>query len=222
MSTPGSAEPTVGMGDSTVADPTLPGNVSDMQPNGADVDLDKAAAAVRLLLVAIGEDPDRDGLVETPARLARSYAELLSGYGEDPGEHLERQFEVDHDEMVIVRNIAFSSMCEHHLLPFIGTAHIAYIPGPHGRVCGLSKLARVVDGYSRRLQVQERLTVEIADAIMLGLDASGVLVVMEAEHMCMSIRGAMKPGSSTTTSAVRGILKTKPETRSEALTLLGR
>ena len=188
----------------------------------ASVDLEKAAAAVRALLAAIGEDPDRDGLLDTPTRVARSYAELLSGYAEDPGEHLARQFEVDHDEMVIVRNIAFSSMCEHHLLPFIGAAHIAYIPGAHGRVCGLSKLARVVDGYSRRLQVQERLTVEIADAIMQRLEASGVLVVMEAEHMCMSIRGAMKPGSSTTTSAVRGILKSNSATRAEALTLLGR
>ena len=188
----------------------------------ASVDLEKAAAAVRALLAAIGEDPERDGLLDTPTRVARSYAELLSGYAEDPGEHLARQFEVDHDEMVIVRNIAFSSMCEHHLLPFIGAAHIAYIPGAHGRVCGLSKLARVVDGYSRRLQVQERLTVEIADAIMQRLEASGVLVVMEAEHMCMSIRGAMKPGSSTTTSAVRGILKSNSATRAEALTLLNR
>lgn len=195
---------------------------TDMSTPRANVDLDRAAAAVRELLAAIGEDPDRGGLIDTPGRVARSYAELLGGYAEDPGEHLERQFEVDHDEMVIVRNIAFSSMCEHHLLPFIGTAHIAYIPGAHGRVCGLSKLARVVDGYSRRLQVQERLTVEIADTIMQRLEASGVLVVMEAEHMCMSIRGAMKPGSSTTTSAVRGILKTQPETRAEALTLLGR
>lgn len=193
-----------------------------MSAHRAPVDLAKAAAAVRLLLEAIGEDPDRDGLTETPARVARSYAQLLQGYSEDPGDHLNRQFEVDHDEMVIVRNIAFSSMCEHHLLPFIGTAHVAYLPGEHGRVCGLSKLARVVDGYSRRLQVQERLTVQIADAIMLRLDPAGVLVVMEAEHMCMSIRGAMKPGSSTTTSAVRGVLKTKPETRAEALTLLGR
>jgi GTP cyclohydrolase I len=186
------------------------------------VDQDLAAAAVRMLLAAVGEDPDRDGLLDTPARVARSYAELLRGYTEDPGVHLERQFEADHDEMVIVRDIAFSSMCEHHLLPFIGKAHIAYIPGEHGRVCGLSKLARVVDGFSRRLQVQERLTVQIADTLMERLDAAGVLVVMEAEHMCMSIRGAMKPGSSTTTSAVRGILKSNPSTRAEALTLLGR
>ena len=188
----------------------------------ASVDLELAAAAIRQLLSAIGEDPDRDGLLDTPGRVARSYAELLRGYAEDPAEHLDRQFEVDHDEMVIVRDIAFSSMCEHHLLPFIGKAHVAYIPGAHGKVCGLSKLARVVDGYSRRLQVQERLTVQIADAIMHRLDAAGVLVVMEAEHMCMSIRGAMKPGSSTTTSAVRGILKSNPATRAEALTLLGR
>lgn len=187
-----------------------------------EVDLPRAAAAIRELLAAIGEDPQRDGLLDTPARVARSYAELLAGYREDPAVHLERQFEVDHDEMVIVRDISFSSMCEHHLLPFVGKAHIAYIPGDGGKVCGLSKLARVVDGYARRLQVQERLTVQIADAIMERLHADGVLVVMEAEHMCMSIRGVMKPTSSTTTSAVRGILKSKPATRSEALTLLGR
>jgi GTP cyclohydrolase I len=186
------------------------------------VDLELVADAVRSLLAAVGEDPDRDGLLDTPGRVARSYAELLRGYGEDPGQHLEQQFEADHDEMVIVRDIAFSSMCEHHLLPFIGRAHIAYIPGDHGRVCGISKLARVVDGYSRRLQIQERLTVEIADTIMKRLDPAGVLVVMEAEHMCMSIRGALKPGSSTTTSAVRGNLKTDAKARAEALTLLGR
>jgi len=186
------------------------------------VDLDQVAAAIRSLLGAIGEDPERAGLLDTPERVARSYAELLRGYGEDPGDHLDQQFEADHDEMVIVRDIAFSSMCEHHLLPFIGIAHIAYIPGDHGRVCGLSKLARVVDGYSSRLQVQERLTVEIADTIMKRLDAAGVLVVLEAEHMCMSIRGALKPGSSTTTSCVRGNLKTDAKARAEALTLLGR
>jgi GTP cyclohydrolase I len=186
------------------------------------VDLELVADAVRSLLAAVGEDPDRDGLLDTPGRVARSYAELLRGYGEDPGQHLEQQFEADHDEMVIVRDIAFSSMCEHHLLPFIGRAHIAYIPGDHGRVCGISKLARVVDGYSRRLQIQERLTVEIADTIMKRLDPAGVLVVMEAEHMCMSTRGALKPGSSTTTSAVRGNLKTDAKARAEALTLLGR
>jgi len=184
--------------------------------------MEGVSAAIRSLLTAIGEDPDREGLSDTPARVARSYVELLRGYDEDPGDHLARQFEEDHDEMVIVRDIPFSSFCEHHLLPFIGTAHIAYIPGADGRVCGVSKLARAVDGYARRLQVQERLTVQIADVVMDRLHASGVLVVMEAEHLCMSIRGAMKAGSSTTTSAVRGTLKTNSTTRAEALTLLGR
>jgi len=193
-----------------------------MSGRRVQMDVEAIEEAVRTLLAAVGDDPDREGLRETPARVARAYGELLRGYGEDPGAHLERQFEVDHDEMVIVRDIPFSSLCEHHLLPFIGKAHVAYIPGDEGRVCGLSKLARVVDGFARRLQVQERLTVEIADSIMARLGASGVLVVMEAEHLCMSIRGAMKPGSSTTTSAVRGTLKTNSTTRAEALTLLGR
>ncbi|MEK7292123.1 MAG: GTP cyclohydrolase I FolE [Actinomycetota bacterium] len=186
------------------------------------MDTQAVAAAVRALLIAIGEDPNRDGLSETPARVARSYEELLRGNLEDPADHLKQQFDVGHDDLVIVREIPFSSLCEHHLLPFIGTAHIAYVPGAHGRVCGLSKLARMVDGYSSRLQVQERLTVEIADAVMDGLDATGVLVIMEAEHMCMSIRGVMKTGSSTTTSVSRGTLKTDPDLRVEAMTLLGR
>lgn len=193
-----------------------------MSKTHASVDVQAAAAAVHALLIAIGENPDRDGLSETPARVARSYVELLQGYLEDPADHLKQQFDVGHDDLVIVREIPFSSLCEHHLLPFIGTAHIAYIPGAHGRVCGLSKLARMVDGYSSRLQVQERLTVEIADAVMDGLDATGVLVIMEAEHMCMAIRGVMKSGSSTTTSVARGTLKTDPTLRAEALTLLGR
>jgi GTP cyclohydrolase I len=193
-----------------------------MSKTHVPIDVQAVTVAVRALLIAIGEDPDRDGLSETPTRVARSYAELLRGYLEDPADHLKQQFEVGHDDLVIVRDIPFSSLCEHHLLPFIGTTHIAYIPGAHGRVCGLSKLARMVDGYSRRLQVQERLTVEIADAVMDRLDAAGVLVVMEAEHMCMSIRGTMKPGSSTTTSTARGSLKTDPALRAEALTMLGR
>ena len=184
-------------------------------------DMDRAAAAVRELLIAIGDDPDRPGLLETPQRVARSFGELLNGYRGDPGEHLERQFTIGHSEMVIVRDIAFSSMCEHHLLPFIGRAHLVYLPGPTGAVCGLSKLARLVDGYAHRLQVQEQLTGQIADAMMDRLGASGVLVVMEAEHLCMTIRGVKKPGSSTTTSAVRGSLNNQA-TRSEALTLLGR
>lgn len=184
------------------------------------VDQARAEAAVRELLIAIGEDPTREGLLETPARVARAYGELLAGYGEDPGAHLERQFEVNHDEMVVVSDIPFSSLCEHHLLPFIGKAHLAYIPGASGRVCGLSKLARVVDGYAKRLQVQERLTVQIADDLMNRLNADGALVVLEAEHLCMTVRGVHKPGSITTTSAVRGLFKDRPATRAEALSLI--
>jgi GTP cyclohydrolase I len=182
-------------------------------------DLERAAAAIRELLAAVGEDPDRDGLRETPQRVAKSFAELLSGYREDPGVHLERQFTIDHQEMVIVRDIAFSSMCEHHMLPFMGRAHVAYLPGIDGAVCGLSKLARLVDGFAHRLQVQERLTGQIADAMMNRLHAEGALVVMEAEHLCMTIRGVKKPGSLTTTSAVRGSLNNQA-TRAEALSLI--
>ncbi len=177
-------------------------------------------AAVREILVAVGEDPNRDGLLDTPARVARSFGELLSGYQMDPADYLDRQFEVDHDEMVIVRDIPFSSLCEHHMLPFIGRAHVAYVPGADGKVCGLSKLARVVDGYAKRLQVQERLTVEVADAMMSRLEARGVLVTIEAEHLCMTMRGVQKPGAMTTTSAVRGLLKTNPASRAEALGLI--
>jgi GTP cyclohydrolase I len=191
-------------------------------PTHPPIDTERAERAVRELLLAIGEDPDRDGLLETPARVARAYGELFAGYREDPGDHLERQFEVDHDEMVIVKDIPFSSLCEHHMLPFIGRAHVCYIPGPTGRVCGLSKLARLVEGYARRLQVQERLTVQIADDLMNRLGASGAMVVVTAEHLCMTIRGVRVPGSVTTTSAVRGLLKERPSTRAEALTLLER
>lgn len=186
------------------------------------VDTERAERAIRELLIAVGEDPDRDGLIETPARVARAYSEMLSGYRQDPGDHLERQFEVDHDEMVIVKDIPFASLCEHHMLPFIGRAHVCYIPGATGRVCGLSKLARLVEGYARRLQVQERLTVQIADDLMTRLGASGAMVVVTAEHLCMTVRGVRVPGSTTTTSAVRGLLKERPSTRAEALTLLGR
>jgi GTP cyclohydrolase I len=184
------------------------------------IDQDRARAAVRELLAAVGEDPERNGLLDTPDRVSRAYASLLSGYGEDPGDHLERQFEVDHDEMVIVRDVPFSSLCEHHLLPFIGVAHMAYVPGAEGRVCGLSKLARVVDGFARRLQVQERLTTEVADTLMRRLDAAGVMVVLEAEHLCMTVRGVQKPGTMTITSAVRGLLKSSAATRAEALELI--
>jgi GTP cyclohydrolase IA len=196
--------------------------VTDQQPPVLPpVDIDRAEAAVRELLAAIGEDPNREGLLETPRRVAKSLAELLSGYQEDPGHHLDKQFTIDHEEMVIVKDIPFSSMCEHHMLPFMGSAHVAYLPGPSGKVTGLSKLARLVDGYARRLQVQERLTGQIADAMITRLNARGALVVMEAEHLCMTIRGAMKPGAITTTSAVRGSL-TDSTTRAEALTLLQR
>ncbi len=190
--------------------------------NARTVEVDEARieAAIREILFAIGEDPNRNGLLETPARVARSYREILGGYGEEPGVHLRRQFEVDHEEMVMVRDIPFSSLCEHHMLPFIGSAHVAYIPGPDGKVCGLSKLARVVDGFAKRLQVQERLTAQIADAMVAELNPAGVLVVIEAEHLCMSMRGVQKSGAMTTTSGVRGLLKTNATTRSEALGLL--
>lgn len=175
--------------------------------------------AVHDLLVAVGEDPDREGLTGTPERMARAYREIFSGLHTDPSEVLETQFDIGHNELITVRDIAMCSMCEHHLLPFFGTAHVGYIPGDNGRVTGLSKLARLVDGYSRRPQVQERLTSEIADALVEKLHAAGVIVVIEAEHMCMSMRGVRKPGSTTITSAVRGHLR-HPATRAEAMSLL--
>ena len=164
------------------------------EPDLGPVDLDRIEAAVREILSAIGEDPDRDGLLDTPARVARMYAEIFSGLRESPHHHLEVQFEADHDEMVMVRDIALVSMCEHHLVPFMGKAHVAYIPNNDGRVTGLSKLARLVDAYAKRPQVQERLTSQIADEIERTLQPKGVLVVIEAEHLCMSMRGVKKPG----------------------------
>lgn len=184
------------------------------------VDIPRVEAAVRELLVGIGEDPDRDGLRATPSRVARMYAEVVAGNGEDPATHLATQFEVEHDELVLVRDIAFSSLCEHHLLPFIGNAHVGYIPGESGRVTGLSKLARLVDGYARRLQVQERLTTQIANAIERALDPAGVIVVIEAEHLCMSIRGVTKPGALTVTSTVLGHFRAVARARQEALSLI--
>ena len=175
--------------------------------------------AVRDLLAAIGEDPDRDGLVDTPARLGRSFAELLEGYNTDPREHLRRVFPVEHNDLVLVKDIPFHSMCEHHLLPFVGKAHVGYIPEGQ-RVTGLSKLARLVDGYSHRLQVQERLTQQIADAVWEVLSPQGVIVVLQAEHMCMTIRGAQKPQARTTTSAVRGVMQSSATTRAEAMSLI--
>ena len=184
------------------------------------LDQARAEAAIREFLYAIGEDPDREGLLDTPARVARACAEVFSGMQEDPAKHLLRQFhEADHEEMVIVRDISFNSMCEHHLLPFYGRAHVAYIPRK-GRITGLSKLARCVEGYAHRPQVQERMTSQIADAIMRTLDPLGTIVVVEAEHMCMTARGVKKPGSLTITSAVRGSFKDDQKTREEALALL--
>ena len=183
------------------------------------LDQPRAEAAIRELLCAIGEDPDREGLLDTPARVARACAEVFAGLYEDPAVHLRRQFhEGDHEEMVIVRDIPFHSMCEHHLLPFTGRAHVAYIPRK-GRITGLSKLARCVEGYARRPQVQERLTSQVADAIMAELDPLGAIVVVEAEHMCMTARGIKKPGSLTITSAVRGSFQEDEKTRAEALAL---
>ena len=181
------------------------------------VDLDRAEAAIRELLLAVGEDPDREGLVDTPKRVAQMYVELLSGMADDPSRHLEIRFAVDHDEMVMVRDIPFSSLCEHHLVPFVGKAHLAYIPSEDGTVTGLSKLARLVDGYSHRLQVQERLTTELADSLDDALHPRGTLVVIEAEHLCMSMRGVKKPGTTTVTSAVRGLFRTDAAARSEAM-----
>ncbi|MFA4885307.1 MAG: GTP cyclohydrolase I FolE [Desulfotomaculaceae bacterium] len=179
----------------------------------------KIEHAVRLILEAIGEDPDREGLLDTPARVARMYREIFSGLEEDPDLHLEKIFAEDHDEMVIVKDIPLYSVCEHHLLPFYGKAHVAYIPRK-GHVTGLSKLARVVDGFARRPQLQERLTSQIADSIMNRLKAHGALVVIEAEHMCMTFRGIKKPGSKTVTSAVRGVFHKNEATRAEAFALI--
>ncbi len=183
------------------------------------VDEARAANAVRELLLAIGEDPERDGLQETPERVARAWGELLAGHGRDVSDILGKTFDIAHDEMVLVKDIELISTCEHHMLPFTGVAHIGYIPSADGRVTGLSKLARLVDLYARRLQVQERLTTQIADALVEHLDARGVIVVLEAEHTCMTMRGVRKPGSRTVTSAVRGILR-HSATRAEAMSLI--
>ena len=192
--------------------------MSDPKPKRS-MDLAKMERGVRLILEGAGENPNRDGLKQTPARVARMYQEILGGLHEDPHLHLRTVHKEKHDEMVLVKNIPLYSMCEHHMLPFAGVAHIAYIP-KNGRIVGLSKLARVVEGLSRRLQVQERLTKQTADLIMEHLDPLGVMVVIEAEHMCMSMRGAKKPKSITVTSAVRGIFRTNPVTRAEAITLI--
>jgi GTP cyclohydrolase IA len=186
-----------------------------------DVQRKRIVAAVREILVAIGEDPDRDGLLRTPERIADMYAEIFSGLHNDPSRHLNVTFEADHDEMVMIRDIPMASVCEHHLIPFYGRAHVAYIPGDDGRITGLSKIARLVDGFAKRPQVQERLTTQIADALVDVLDPDGVFVVIEAEHLCMSMRGVRKPGALTVTSAVRGLFKANPATRAEAMSFIG-
>lgn len=186
--------------------------------------MDTAAieSAVRVILEAIGEDPDRDGLRATPARVAEMYAELFSGLSRDPADELRVVFEANHDEMILVRDITLHSVCEHHLIPFVGKAHVAYIPNENGQITGLSKIARLVDVVAKKPQVQERLTTEIADALEKSLDPRGIFVMVEAEHLCMSMRGVRTPGSKTLTSAVRGLFRSNEATRAEVLALISR
>lgn len=184
------------------------------------MDLGRIEKAVREILIAVGEDPDREGLVLTPSRVARAYAELFAGLRVDPASVITTSFEANHEELVLVRDIDVISLCEHHLLPFHGKAHIGYIPGEHGRITGLSKLARLVEVYARRPQVQERLTSQVADQLVAQLGPRGVIAVMECEHMCMAMRGIQKAGARTVTSAVRGVFTTDAKTRSEAMALI--
>lgn len=200
--------------DKTAAEPTT--DLSKDSP----VDLPRIERAVHEILIAIGEDPERSSLVETPARVARMYAELFAGLHTDPARHLQKCFEERFDELVLVRKISFNSLCEHHLLPFMGAAHVGYLP--NGKIAGLSKLARVVEEVSRRPQVQERMTHQVADLLSEQLDAKGVVVVLEATHTCMTIRGIRKPGSLTVTSAVRGLFKTNQSSRAEVMSLINR
>ena len=186
------------------------------------MDREKIESAIRMILEGIGEDPDREGLHLTPSRVANMYEEIFSGLGTDPATVLQAQFAEEHEEMILVKDIPLYSVCEHHLMPFIGKAHVAYVPGTSGQITGISKLARVVDILSKRLQVQERLTTQVADTLMAGLDAQGVLVVIEAEHLCMSMRGVKKPGTVTVTSAVRGLFYKSAAARAEAMSLMGR
>jgi GTP cyclohydrolase I len=185
----------------------------------ATIDLQRIERAVREILIAVGEDPDREGLLDTPKRVARSYAEIFAGLHQDPSDLLATTFDLDHEEMVLVKDIPFYSTCEHHLVPFHGSAHIGYIPSHDGKVTGLSKLARLVEIYARRPQVQERLTTQIVEALVEHLEPKGAIVVIECEHMCMSMRGVRKPGARTVTSAVRGQLR-EPATRAEAMSLI--
>ena len=199
-----------------VPDPVAPAP----EQTATAVDVERVARAVREILEAIGEDADRDGLRDTPQRVARMYAEVFGGLHQDPADVLTTVFDADHDEMVLVKDIDVAAFCEHHLVPFIGVAHVGYIPNGSGRITGLSKLARLVDLYARRPQVQERLTTQIADAVENHLEPRGVIVVIEAEHMCMTMRGVRKPGSRTVTSAVRGQFRESVSTRSEAMSLI--
>jgi GTP cyclohydrolase I len=199
-------------------DPRTGDPVADL-PEGP-VDTARIEAAVRELLAAIGEDPDRPGLQDTPARVGRAYAEIFAGLAQDPYDVLATTFDEGHDELVLVKDIPMYSTCEHHLVPFHGVAHVGYIPGEDGRVTGLSKLARLVEVYARRPQVQERMTRQVADALFEVLTPRGVIVVIEAEHLCMAMRGIRKPGSRTMTSAVRGIFRERAATRSEAMALI--
>jgi GTP cyclohydrolase IA len=186
----------------------------------APVDQERIERAVREILIAVGEDPDRDGLVNTPSRVARMYAEQFAGLRQRPEDVLTTVFDAEYDEIVLVRDIEIYSMCEHHLVPFFGKAHIGYIPNEKGEITGLSKLARLVDVYARRPQVQERITCQVADALMRILEPRGVIVVIECEHLCMSMRGVRKPGATTVTSAVRGTFRKEARTRAEAMSLL--
>ena len=205
-----------------MADSTFSPSLADLAVaaavGGTPVDHDRIRRAVREILLAVGENPDREGLRETPDRVARMYAEIFAGLHLDPAVHLQKTFTQQADEMVLVKDIEFASCCEHHLLPFTGKAHIGYLPD--GKVVGLSKLARVVDAVARRPQVQERMTEELADLIMNEVHPRGVAVIVEASHSCMTIRGVRKPGSMTTTSAVRGLLKSNPATRAEFMSLV--
>ncbi len=195
---------------------SLSGDAAERPP----YDAKRVEAAVREILFAIGEDPDRDGLRDTPARVARAYAEIFGGLWQSPEDVLSTTFDIGHDELIVVKDIEMFSCCEHHLVPFHGVAHIGYIPAAEGKITGLSKLARLVEVYARRPQVQERLTTQIADALMAILEPQGAIVVIEAEHLCMTMRGIRKPGARTITSAVRGLLEQSATTRSEAMSLI--
>jgi GTP cyclohydrolase I len=186
------------------------------------MDRAKIEQAVRMIIEGIGDDPDREGVVDTPRRVADMYEEIFAGIGRDPAEVMGAVKGADHDEMIMVKDIPLTALCEHHMLPFNGRAHVAYIPNRDGRITGLSKIARVVDVCSKRLQVQERLTTQVADAIEQALEPRGVFVVIEAEHLCMTMRGVKKPGSMTVTSAVRGLFRSDERTRQEAISLIGK